>query len=202
MPRLQVHTTNEDEWNAEDYQNELALLQDRLAIYEREREPLPVSRRHNNNNSNCQLPVSSRVLEARHNKPELAPPRMYKQCPCPHPCNHSRYTILQQRHTQSEELVKGGKTEYTEKSKIVKNSKKPKIVAGISEGNPKREKHDLSIPVHLETLTTTQWVSMKVLIDSGCTNCLIDLEWVKSIRLEPAPLQKLIIMVNVDGSQN
>ena len=127
---------------------------------------------------------------------------MYKQCPCPHPCNHSRYTILQQRHTQSEELVKGGKTEYTEKSKIVKNSKKPKIVAGISEGNPKREKHDLSIPVHLETLTTCQWVGTKALIDSGCTNSLIDLEWLKSLGLEPALLQKPIIMVNIDGSQN
>ena len=75
-------------------------------------------------------------------------------------------------------------------------------MVSISEEKPKRENHDLSIPVHLETLTTTQWVGTKVLIDSGCTNCLIDLEWLKSIRLEPTPLQKLIIMINVDGSQN
>ena len=84
----------------------------------------------------------------------------------------------------------------------MKNSKKLKIVAGISEEKPKRKKHDLSILVHLEMLTTCQWVGTKALIDSGCTNSLIDLEWLKSLRLEPAPLQKLIIMINVDGSQN
>ena len=37
VPRPQVRAANEEEWNAEDYQNELALLRDRLAIYERER---------------------------------------------------------------------------------------------------------------------------------------------------------------------
>src|ERR1700730_2063232 len=113
-----------------------------------------------------------------------------------------KYTILQRRHTWSEELVKGEKTENTEKSKIVNNSEKPKIVAGTSEEKPKREKHDLSILVHLEMLTTCQWVGSKALINSGCTNLLIDLEWLKSLGLEPAPLQKPIIMINIDGSQN
>ena len=70
------------------------------------------------------------------------------------------------------------------------------------EEKPKKEKCDLSIPVHLETLTTCQWVGTKALINSGCTNSLIDLEWLKSLRLEPAPLHKPIIMINVDGSQN
>ena len=110
--------------------------------------------------------------------------------------------ILQWRHTWSKELAKGKKTKNTEKSEIAKDSEKPKIAASILEEKPKREKHDLSIPVHLEMLTTCQWVGTKVLIDSGCTNSLIDLEWLKSLGLEPTPLQKPIIMVNVDGSQN
>src|SRR6202045_1581897 len=117
-----------------------------------------------------------------------------------------KYTILQRKHTRSEEPVKGEKTEKTKRSKsksgMVKNSKIPKIAVGILDEKPKKEKRDLSIPVHLETLTTCQWVGTKALIDSGCTNSLIDLEWLKSLGLEPAPLQKPIIMVNVDGSQN
>src|SRR3984893_9696980 len=43
---------------------------------------------------------------------------------------------------------------------------------------------------------------MKALIDSGCTNCFMDLEWVKKVGLEPAPLQNPITMYNVDGMQN
>ena len=54
----------------------------------------------------------------------------------------------------------------------------------------------------METLTTCQWVGTKVLINSGCTNSLMDLEWLKSLGLEPVLLQKLIIMINVDGLQN
>src|ERR1700731_4052039 len=106
-----------------------------------------------------------------------------------------KYTILQRRHTQSEEPVKGEKTKKTERSES------KSVIANNTE-KPKREKHDLSIPVHLEMLTTCQWVGVKALIDSGCTNSLIDLEWLKSLGLEPALLQKPIIMVNVDGSQN
>src|SRR6202045_2437189 len=117
-----------------------------------------------------------------------------------------KYTILQRKHTRSEEPVKGEKTEKTEKSesesRIAKNGEIPKIAVGISDEKLKREKHDLSIPVHSEMLTTCQWVGMKALIDSGCTNSLIDLEWLKSLGLELALGQKPIIMVNVDGSQN
>ena len=95
-----------------------------------------------------------------------------------------KYTILQRRHTQSEEPVKGKKTKKSKsESGIAKNSEIPKIAVGISDEKPKREKRDLSIPVHLETLTTCQWVGTKALIDSGCTNSLIDLEWLKSLGL-------------------
>ena len=43
---------------------------------------------------------------------------------------------------------------------------------------------------------------MKALVDSGCTNCLMDLEWARRAGLEPSPLQNLITMFNVDGSQS
>ena len=42
----------------------------------------------------------------------------------------------------------------------------------------------------------------KALVDSGCTNCFMDLEWAKRVGLEPSPLQNPIMMYNVDGSQN
>ena len=84
----------------------------------------------------------------------------------------------------------------------MKETEIPKIAVGILDEKPKREKRDLSIPVHLETLTTCQWLGTKALIDSGCTNSLINLDWLRSLSLEPAPLQKPIVMVNVDGLQN
>ena len=42
----------------------------------------------------------------------------------------------------------------------------------------------------------------KALINSGCTNCFMDLEWAKGVGLEPYPLQNSNTMYNVDGSQN
>src|ERR1700730_12742313 len=42
----------------------------------------------------------------------------------------------------------------------------------------------------------------KALINSGCTNCFMDLEWAKGVGLEPSPLQNSITTYNVDGSQN
>src|SRR6202045_1183940 len=42
----------------------------------------------------------------------------------------------------------------------------------------------------------------KALVDSGCTNCFMDLEWAKRVGLEPSPLLNPIMMYNVDGSQN
>ena len=42
----------------------------------------------------------------------------------------------------------------------------------------------------------------KALVDSGCTNCFMDLEWAKRVGLEPSPLQNWIMMYNVDGLQN
>src|ERR1700720_3547169 len=43
---------------------------------------------------------------------------------------------------------------------------------------------------------------LKALVNSGCTNCFMDLEWAKRMGLEPSPLQTLITMYNVDGMQN
>ena len=56
--------------------------------------------------------------------------------------------------------------------------------------------------MHLEALSTGKWASTKALVDSGCTNCFMDLEWAKRVGLEPSPLQNLITMYNVDGMQN
>ena len=54
----------------------------------------------------------------------------------------------------------------------------------------------------MEALSTGKWATTKALVDSGCTNCFMDLEWAKRVGLEPSPLLNLITMYNVDGSQN
>ena len=72
----------------------------------------------------------------------------------------------------------------------------------LAEEKPKHDKQELSLQVHLETLTTAQWAGVRALVNSGCTNCIMDLDWVKTVGLEPVPLQKPIMMYNVDGSQN
>ena len=56
--------------------------------------------------------------------------------------------------------------------------------------------------MHLEALSTSKGATTKALIDSGCTNCFMDLEWAKGVGLEPSPLLNSITMYNVDGSQN
>ena len=61
---------------------------------------------------------------------------------------------------------------------------------------------ELAIQVHLEALSTGKGATTKALIDSGCTNCFMGLEWAKGVGLEPSPLQNLITMYNVDGLQN
>ena len=62
--------------------------------------------------------------------------------------------------------------------------------------------HELSIWVHLEALSTGKRATMKALVDLGCTNCFMDLEWVKKVGLEPSPLPNPITMYNVDRTQN
>src|ERR1700731_4610428 len=51
-------------------------------------------------------------------------------------------------------------------------------------------------------LSTGKWATTKALVNSGCTNCFMDLEWEKRVGLEPSPLLNLITMYNVDRSQN
>ena len=56
--------------------------------------------------------------------------------------------------------------------------------------------------MHLEALSTSKGATTKALVNSGCTNCFMDLEWVKGVGLELSPLQNSITMYNMDGSQN
>ena len=51
-------------------------------------------------------------------------------------------------------------------------------------------------------LTTVQWAGVTALVDSRCTNSIMDIHWVRSIGLELMLLQKLISMTNMDGTQN
>src|SRR6202040_1771193 len=89
-----------------------------------------------------------------------------------------KYTILQRRHTR---------TGAEEKDKVEMRKHLPR---------------ELAIQVHLEALSTGKGATTKALVDSGCTNCFMDLEWAKRMGLEPSPLQTLITMYNVDGTQN
>src|SRR6202040_2512430 len=89
-----------------------------------------------------------------------------------------KHTILQQRHTR---------TGAEEKDKVEVQKCMPQ---------------ELAIQVHLEALSTGKGAMMKALVDSGCTNCFMDLEWVKRMGLEPSPLQTPITMYNMDGTQN
>ena len=61
---------------------------------------------------------------------------------------------------------------------------------------------ELAIQVHLEALSTGKGAMTKALVDSGCTNCFMDLEWAKRMGLELSPLQTPITMYNMDGMQN
>src|ERR1700726_4929853 len=108
-----------------------------------------------------------------------------------------KYTILQQRHTRIE-------AEEKDKKDTVANKKVGPIkrLTKVLKDALSRIPQELSIQVHLEALSTAKGATMKALIDSGCTNCFMDLEWAKRVGLEPAPLQNPITMYNVDGTQN
>ena len=93
-----------------------------------------------------------------------------------------KYTILQRRHTRIE-------AEEKDKKDTVANKKVGPIkrLTKVLKDALSRIPRELSIQVHLEALSTAKGATTKALIDSGCTNCFMDLEWAKRVGLEPAP---------------
>ena len=120
-----------------------------------------------------------------------------------------KYTILQRRHTQTKTEEKDkAETETADneillKERVASRKAEPiKRLAEVLKDSLIRAPRELSIRVHLEALSTGKGATTKALVDSGCTNCFMDLEWAKRVGLEPSPLLSPITMYNVDGTQN
>jgi hypothetical protein len=116
---------------------------------------------------------------------------------------------LQRRHTRIGVELKDKAETETAKSEIPKREKgtsrkvePTKRLAEVLKDTLLRMPRELSSRVHLEALSTGKGATTKALVDSGCTNCFMDLEWAKRMGLEPSPLHTLITMYNVDGTQN
>src|SRR6202030_529988 len=87
-----------------------------------------------------------------------------------------KYTILQWRHTWIEAEEKDKKeTVASEKVEPIKCL--TKVLKDALSHIPQ----ELSIRVHLEALSTAKGATTKALIDSGCPNCFMDLEWAKRV---------------------
>jgi len=66
----------------------------------------------------------------------------------------------------------------------------------------KKGGNQLSINVLLKMKDTEQYVEAKALIDSGCTRCAIDREFVNKNHIKREKLQHKLKVLNVDGTEN
>jgi hypothetical protein len=66
----------------------------------------------------------------------------------------------------------------------------------------KRGGNQLSIKVLLKMKDTEQYVEAKALIDSGCTGCAIDRDFVNKHKINQEKLQHKLKVLNADGTEN
>ena len=120
-----------------------------------------------------------------------------------------KYTILQRRHTwigveeKDKAETETADNEILQKGRAASRKAEPikRLVKALKDPLV-HALQELSIWVHLEALSTGKGATTKALVDSGCTNCFMDLEWARKMGLEPSPLLTPITMYNVDGTQN
>ena len=66
----------------------------------------------------------------------------------------------------------------------------------------KKGGNQLSIKVLLKMKDTEQYVEAKALIDSGCTGCAIDRDFVNKNAIKREKLQHQLKVLNADGTEN
>src|ERR1700731_199791 len=60
----------------------------------------------------------------------------------------------------------------------------------------------LTYQAHVQTLDTMQNYAVDILINSGCTKSIMDLDWSKGMRFNYEKMHKPMLFRNVDGSEN
>ena len=63
-------------------------------------------------------------------------------------------------------------------------------------------KRQLTYHGHVQTLDTMQNYAVEILIDSGCTKSIMDLDWAKGMGFNYQEMHKPMLFRNVDGSKN
>ena len=63
-------------------------------------------------------------------------------------------------------------------------------------------KRQLTYHGHVQTLDTMQNYAVEILIDSGCTKSIMDLDWAKGMGFNYQEMHKPMLFRNVDGSEN
>src|SRR6202042_1008591 len=66
----------------------------------------------------------------------------------------------------------------------------------------RRGGNQISIKVLLKMKDTEQYIEAKALIDSGCTGCAIDRDFVNKNKIKRERLQHKLKVLNADGTEN